>query len=66
MNPVLTAIREWVAWFRRRKAAPIAEARARRADLILRERRHHRPVRDLYRQQRADTIRQLRAELRHR
>lgn len=63
MNPVITAIREWVAWFRRRKTAPIAHARARRADLIVRERRHHRPVRDLYRQQRADTIRQLRHEL---
>lgn len=63
MNPVLTAIRAWVAWYRARKVAPLAQARARRADLILRERRHHRPVRDLYRQQRADTIRQLRHEL---
>lgn len=66
MNPVITAIREWVAWFRRRKTAPLAEARSRRADAIRRNRAHHRPVNDLYRQQRADTIRQLRAELRHR
>lgn len=63
MNPVLAAIRAFLAWRRARKTAPIAQARARRAHLIVRERRHHRPVRDLYRQQRADTIRQLRHEL---
>ena len=62
MNPV-TAIRGWLAWFRTRKAAPIAAARARRADIICRERRHHRPVRDLYRAQRADTTKQLRLEI---
>jgi len=68
MSPVLTAIRGWVAWFRRRKTAPLAEARARRADEIRthRGKPDHRPLHTLYRQQKADTTRQLRAELRHR
>lgn len=63
MTPVLAAIRAWVAWYRTRKIAPLAQARARRADLIRQSRRHHRPVNDLYRLQRADTLRQLRHEL---
>lgn len=62
MNPV-TAIRGWLAWFRRRKAAPIAQQRARRADMIRANRRHHRAVTDLYASQRADTLKQLRVEL---
>lgn len=62
MNPV-TALRGWLAWFRRRKAAPIAQARARRADMIRANRKNHRAVNDLYRVQRAETLRQLRVEI---
>jgi hypothetical protein len=62
MNPV-TALRAWLAWFRRRKAAPIAQARARRADMIRANRKHHRAVTPLYRVQRAETVRQLRMEM---
>lgn len=57
------ALRGWLSWYRARKVAPIAAARARRADIIRRERKHHRPVSDLYRQQRQDTTRQLRMEV---
>lgn len=64
MNPVLAAIRAFLAWRRARKTAPIAQARARRAAIIVRERRHHRPVRDLYRAQLVDTTKQLRIEVR--
>lgn len=67
MTSVLTAaIRAWASWFRARKTAPLAEARARRASEIRRNRAHHRPVTDLYAAQRKDTLAQLRAELRHR
>jgi hypothetical protein len=62
MNPVV-AIRAWLAWFRRRKAAPIAQARARRADMIRANRKNHRSVTPLYRVQRAETVRQLRMEM---
>ena len=62
MNPV-TALRAWLAWFRRRKAAPIAQARARRADMIRANRKSHRAVKPLYRVQRAETVRQLRMEM---
>jgi hypothetical protein len=62
MNPV-TALRAWLAWFRRRKAAPIAQARARRADMIRANRKKHRAVTPLYRVQRAETVRQLRMEM---
>lgn len=66
MNPVLTAIREWVAWFRRRKTAPLAEARARRVADILdnRAKRDRRRLHHLYRRQQDDTLRQLRLEIR--
>lgn len=66
MNPVLTAIREWVAWFRRRKTAPIAQARARRvADILYtRAKRDRRRLHHLYRRQRDDTVDQLRMEVR--
>jgi len=62
MNPV-TALRGWLAWFRRRKAGPIAQQRARRADMIRANRRHHRAVTDLYKVQRDATVKQLRVEL---
>ena len=57
-------LRAFLNWRLSRNTAPIASARARRAAIIRRERHHHRPVRDLYRAQLADTTKQLRMEIR--
>ena len=65
MSPLVSAIRAFLAWRRAKRVAPLAEARASRADMIRthRTKRDHRPLHDLYRRQRSDTTRQLRMEI---
>lgn len=60
---LLSAFRSLFAQEAANASAPLAEARARRAQEITRARSHHRPVRDLYEAQRRDTNKLLRIEV---